>query len=789
MQLRIVVRTVSGQRAAISVDADDTVEKFQAALERIHGTPVPLQVLLLTKSRDGQMVPGRRLYEYDLTQDDEILLVRELPQRPKCKPPIISLDHSCSGRKLRKSFHSNRPIGRKSQGGRKSLGSRKSDPEKIGKAKARLQTALPLPPRPTCPPPVVNISDVSETLSQETRTASKPALHTAITREPMSEAAPGINSQAIGCDIPKVIQDNGGTKTALHVQELCQQDDPMVLIKGDDQGTAPVPSLQVKPPRSDSLHSAMTSGSGTIAPGPPPPCKESMSGMHMQQKNPGSSSGSRVPSTSSGQKDATAAATCPSSVPRKVNSVSGTTAAVMPMAHASLSWSPPTTLSGRGEASPPTSARLVGPHNSGFPMSAGSSPGSRERVLAAAAGMACPPQPTARVRRSDLQQIGRLGVGAFGVVTLEADRRTGRTYALKAVSKGYLAQLRMEYSVLNEKRILKMVESPFVVRLIATYNGREHVYFLLEAALGGELFTTYERLRLYGSERHARFYVACVTEALTHLHERHVIYRDLKPENLLLDSRGYCKLTDMGLAKVTHGQTYTLVGTPDYMAPEVILCTGHTKAVDWWMLGVLLFELLAGRAPFEADTTQQVYELVKRGIDAVRFPHECRRLATDLVRALCNHTPEARLRTPPLREHPFFRGFEWPALRALRLTPPHIPHVRGPRDLANFRACDGEDPPVTPYQDTGSGWDAGFEDDSLGSSAPRAGDAADAAQHYRQQQHRQVATSGGGSHHSSGGSSHCQSTRWQSVTQCSKASVMAQRMQVSPPASPVLGGG
>merc|ERR1740133_538220 len=154
------------------------------------------------------------------------------------------------------------------------------------------------------------------------------------------------------------------------------------------------------------------------------------------------------------------------------------------------------------------------------------------------------------------------------------DRRTGRTYALKAVSKGYLAQLHMEHSVLNEKRILKMVETPFIVRLLATYNGKEHVYFLLEAALGGELFTTYERLRLYGREEHAKFYVACVTEALAHLHERSIIYRDLKPENLLLDARGYCKLTDFGLAKVSPGVTYTLVGTPDYMAPEVIRATG-----------------------------------------------------------------------------------------------------------------------------------------------------------------------------------------------------------------------
>merc|ERR1719411_192454 len=106
---------------------------------------------------------------------------------------------------------------------------------------------------------------------------------------------------------------------------------------------------------------------------------------------------------------------------------------------------------------------------------------------------------------------------------------------MKAVSKGYLVRLKMEQSLVQEKNILKMVDSPFIVRLIATYNGREHVYFLLEPALGGELFTTYERLNLYGSEKHARFYVSCVTEAFDHLHARSVIFRDLKPENLLLE--------------------------------------------------------------------------------------------------------------------------------------------------------------------------------------------------------------------------------------------------------------
>lgn len=402
----------------------------------------------------------------------------------------------------------------------------------------------------------------------------------------------------------------------------------------------------------------------------------------------------------------------------------------------SQSWSPPCTAGVPGAVPPPLpAAALAGPAVAGS--SGGKTPPSGARAVAKppssggpAAGhrvaSAGPGQssegPLARIRRTDLQRIGRLGVGAFGLVTLEADRRTGRTYALKAVSKGYLQHLRMQYSVLNEKRILKMLDTPFVVRLLATYNGKEYVYFLLEAALGGEMFTTYERLSLYGSEKHARFYMGCVTEALTHLHKHNVIYRDLKPENLLLDTRGYCKLTDMGLAKVTKGKTYTLVGTPDYMAPEVINQTGHTKAVDWWMLGVLLYELLSGRAPFEADSTPQVYELVKRGIAHVRFPAACRGPAKDLVQLLCSPQPEARLQTPELCEHAWFSsgrdGFDWAALRRLNLQAPYVPQVRGARDLANFRTCEGEDPPCTAYRDDGSGWDADFEDDALASRSP-----------------------------------------------------------------------
>merc|ERR1719221_204399 len=166
-----------------------------------------------------------------------------------------------------------------------------------------------------------------------------------------------------------------------------------------------------------------------------------------------------------------------------------------------------------------------------------------------------------------------------------------------------------------------MCSSPFVIRLYETFNGTQSLYFLLELALGGELYATYNRKSMFGSTKHAMFYVAGTVLAFEHLHSLKVIYRDLKPENLLLTEKGHLKLTDMGLAKVVIGKTHTTCGTPDYFAPEVIDAgKGYTSAVDWWMVGILLFELLAGHAPFEAASPMQTYGKIKQGMGKVSFP-------------------------------------------------------------------------------------------------------------------------------------------------------------------------
>merc|ERR1711953_1509780 len=227
------------------------------------------------------------------------------------------------------------------------------------------------------------------------------------------------------------------------------------------------------------------------------------------------------------------------------------------------------------------------------------------------------------ILRRDLVKIGLLGCGGFGTVELYEHKSSQETYALKGLSKGYILKTGMQESVMNEKNILMMTNSQFIIRLWETYNGSQTLYFLMEAALGGELYATYNRKGFHGSEKHAKYYAAGTVCAFDHMHQRRIIYRDLKPENLLMNDLGHVKLTDMGLAKFVIGKTYTTCGTPDYFAPELIQSTGHNLAVDWWTLGILTYELMSGNPPFESPNPMKTYQLIVKGIGRVAFPEKC----------------------------------------------------------------------------------------------------------------------------------------------------------------------
>merc|ERR1719460_84347 len=174
------------------------------------------------------------------------------------------------------------------------------------------------------------------------------------------------------------------------------------------------------------------------------------------------------------------------------------------------------------------------------------------------------------IQFKDLRRLGLLGCGGFGAVEMVEHKTTTEVYALKALSKGYVLKTGMQKSVISEKDVQLMCDSTFVVKLYETYNSDQSLYLLLELALGGELYATYNKKGLWGSEKCAKFYVAGTIFAFDHLHDKKIIFRDLKPENLLLNDAGKVKLTDMGLAKVVVGKTYTTCGTPDYFAPELI---------------------------------------------------------------------------------------------------------------------------------------------------------------------------------------------------------------------------
>jgi len=337
---------------------------------------------------------------------------------------------------------------------------------------------------------------------------------------------------------------------------------------------------------------------------------------------------------------------------------------------------------------------------------------SWDSLDATALGVSQVPRP--RIAFGDLETVGLLGQGGFGVVELMRHQDTGKTYAMKTMSKGFIMKVKAQQHVLNEKRVMETMRSNFVVRLLGTYNRPQTLHLLMEPMLGGELFGTYHRHQLHGNEKHARYYTACVILAFADLHERSIAYRDLKPENLLLTDSGHVKLSDFGLAKFVFGKTFTLCGTPEYVAPEVISETGHGCAVDWWALGVLIFELMAGSTPFMARDRSGPLNKIMRGISEVRFPETCDVAVKELICGLLQQEPCDRLPMLPgaltnITEHEWYADFDWEGMRNMTLKPPLQPVVRDSLDLTNIVvALQTRAPLHHEYYDDGSNWDRDF---------------------------------------------------------------------------------
>jgi len=287
-----------------------------------------------------------------------------------------------------------------------------------------------------------------------------------------------------------------------------------------------------------------------------------------------------------------------------------------------------------------------------------------------------------KVKLSDLDVGKVLGVGAFGRVRLvklkhpiDGIQEDG-FFAMKCISKELLTQNGLMSHILNEKTIMAALEHPFINRFYCDMDDDKYLYFLLEALTGGELCKRLREEKKF-SESWGKFYSASVLFAFCHMHAKKIAYRDLKPENLVMDSTGYVKVVDFGLAKVIEGgKTWTLCGTPAYLAPEIVLNDGHDWAVDYWALGVLLFEMISGLEPFAAKNPMEVYKQIVSG--DVNIPSYFSSTLSDLIRKLLNVSKSKRLgRTMggggAVMQHRWYSDYDFDAHLEKRLKAPLKP--------------------------------------------------------------------------------------------------------------------
>ena len=293
------------------------------------------------------------------------------------------------------------------------------------------------------------------------------------------------------------------------------------------------------------------------------------------------------------------------------------------------------------------------------------------------------------VELNDFQIIKVLGRGTFGKVCLVQYTPTKEYYAMKSLKKDVLLDMDQVQSTILEKKILQSLEHPFLVGMVFCFQTEERIYFIMPFIRGGELFQ-HLRTEKFFKEDKVRFYAASMGLALEYLHNHGIVYRDIKPENILIGEDGYLKLIDFGMAKMLKGneKAMSFCGTPEYLPPEIITGEGHNKAADWWSYGILIFEMLCGIPPFYCENTERMYDLITNA--ELRFPKRIQvsENAKDLIKKLLIKQQDKRLGAnkgfEEIKTHPFFQGFDFDALLAKKLEAPFIPVLKDKLDVGNF---------------------------------------------------------------------------------------------------------
>ncbi|KAF7251505.1 RAC-alpha serine/threonine-protein kinase, partial [Varanus komodoensis] len=299
-------------------------------------------------------------------------------------------------------------------------------------------------------------------------------------------------------------------------------------------------------------------------------------------------------------------------------------------------------------------------------------------------------KPKHKVTMNEFEYLKLLGKGTFGKVILVKEKATGRYYAMKILKKEVIVAKDEVAHTLTENRVLQNSKHPFLTALKYSFQTHDRLCFVMEYANGGELFFHLSRERVFSEDR-ARFYGAEIVSALDYLHsEKNVVYRDLKLENLMLDKDGHIKITDFGLCKegIKDGATMkTFCGTPEYLAPEVLEDNDYGRAVDWWGLGVVMYEMMCGRLPFYNQDHEKLFELIL--MEEIRFPRTLSPEAKSLLSGLLKKDPKQRLGGGPddakeIMQHKFFAGIVWQDVYEKKLVPPFKPQVTSETDTRYF---------------------------------------------------------------------------------------------------------
>jgi len=288
----------------------------------------------------------------------------------------------------------------------------------------------------------------------------------------------------------------------------------------------------------------------------------------------------------------------------------------------------------------------------------------------------------------DFETLKVIGRGSYGRVLLVRKKDTKKVYAMKVLKKAAIAARSEIEHTRTEQKVLSKLDHPFLAKLHWSFQTEDSLYFIMDFINGGELFHHLSKEKCF-SESRSRFYAAQIIAGMEYLHSNGIIYRDLKPENILLSNKGNVVMTDFGLSKeglnTNDARTKTFCGTPEYLAPEIIKGEDYTKAIDWWSVGTLIYEMLTGLPPFYTEDEEDMYHKIMTA--ELKIPATFSPDVADIISKFLKRDPKARLQDPQqIKDHPWFKGLDWDALERLQIQPEFVPQVKSADDVYNIDA-------------------------------------------------------------------------------------------------------